>query len=87
VIGTEREFNMQATKSKKHRTHWAKLLDQAVFNAGADARLRGVPRSNNPERDLSLRNSWAAGWDDVDQHWGEEAKNREELTPLPAARK
>lgn len=48
-----------------------------AFNAGADARFHCYPVTANPysrDAEKGLATSWKAGWDDLDQHWGELAR-------------
>ena len=59
----------------------------APFNAGCDSRIRGVPRDANPHpRGTASRAAWLAGWDDVDAHWGADARGLVAALPRAARR-
>ena len=54
------------------------LASTAAFNQGCDARLAGKRLTANPYlgegQPAGLANCWVRGWQDVDRHWGQEAK-------------
>lgn len=62
------------------RSYW----QARAFNRGADSRLRGDPAAANPYESGDLRGQWAAGWRDVERHWGE--ASRRPAPPLPDVR-
>ena len=51
----------------------------AAFNLGADARIAGDARSNCPLDCVEDRSAWRKGWNDVDQHWGEQNRTAPKL--------
>lgn len=49
-----------------------------AFSQGSDARIEGLYRDDCPydlvEQERDFRFYWMMGWNDVDKHWGEDAK-------------
>jgi hypothetical protein len=48
-----------------------------AFNAGSDARIRGLPVTANPFTATGghgLHEQWRFGWAHVDREWGRDAK-------------
>jgi ribosome modulation factor len=61
-----------------------------AFNQGCDARLAGIPPAECPYRvgQESLANAWRQGWQDVDQHWSQDAFwPHKDLPPVTEARR
>ena len=56
-----------------------------AFNRGCDARLAGEPLTSNPYRSGQKieRQAWINGWYDVHWLYGEKARDRWPIKPLP----
>lgn len=60
------------TKSRKLE---AAPESAVAFGEGSDARLGGLPKTENPYRDdQGLRVMWQRGWLDVDRNYGSAAR-------------
>jgi hypothetical protein len=54
-----------------------------AFNQGSDARLRGQPMTANPfSSGYPEWRYWLMGWQDVDEHWGNDTNRTIQRLPL-----